>query len=48
MADITPLINVKNGLISNLKNFTGVDIYSIKYIINVIDRVIDLAKVSEN
>lgn len=48
MADITPLTNVKNGLISNLKNFTGVDIYSIKYIINVIDRVIDLAKVSEN
>lgn len=48
MADITPLTNVKNGLISNLKNFTGVDIYSIKYIINVIDRVIDLAKVPEN
>lgn len=48
MADITPLTNVKNGLISNLKNYIGVDIYSIKYIIKVIDRIIDLAKVSEN
>jgi hypothetical protein len=48
MADITPLTKVRNGLLSNIKNYTGVDIYSLKYIIRMIDRILDLAKIQGN
>lgn len=44
MKDITPLDELRNGLKDNLKNYTDVDAFSLKYIIKMIDKILDMAK----
>lgn len=47
-SDIVPLGNIKASLMSNLKNYTSVDAFSIRYIIQMIDNILELAKITEN
>ena len=44
MKDITPLDELRNGLEANLKNYTDVDAFSLEYIIKMIDKILDMAK----